>query len=70
MPNAQTLKITPETGRKFKAEWKAMHDDEASWSTRSEHIVVDDASHYIQYDRPDVVIDAVRRVVDRVRTGS
>lgn len=66
----KTLAISPETGKKFKDEWKAMHDDEASWSTRSEHIVVDDASHYIQYDRPDVVIDAVRRVVDRVRSGS
>lgn len=66
----KTLEISPETGRAFKAEWKAMHDDEASWSTRSEHRVVEDASHYIQYDRPDVVIEAVRLVVDRVRTGS
>jgi hypothetical protein len=32
--------------------------------------VIEDASHYIQYDRPDMVIDAVRRVVERVRTGS
>ena len=66
----KTLEITPEAGREFKAEWKAMHDDEATWSTRSEHRVIEDASHYIQYDRPDVVIDAVRRVVERVRTGS
>lgn len=66
----QTLEITAETGGRFKGEWKAMHDDEASWSTRSEHILVTDASHYIQYDRPDVVIDAVRRVVQRVRSGS
>lgn len=65
-----TLEITPETGKRFKEEWRAMHDDEASWSTKSEHVVVDDASHYIQYDRPDVVIDAVRRVVERVRSGS
>ena len=30
--------------------------------------VVPDASHYIQLDRPDVVIKAVREVVDAVRT--
>jgi hypothetical protein len=28
-----------------------------------------DASHYIQFDRPDVVIRAVRDVVARVRAG-
>jgi hypothetical protein len=29
--------------------------------------MVRDASHYIQFDRPDVVISAVREVVARVR---
>lgn len=62
-----TLKITPDLGRAFKAAWRAMHDDEATWSTRSEHRVLEDASHYIQYDRPDVVIQSVRSVVDSVR---
>jgi pimeloyl-ACP methyl ester carboxylesterase len=64
------LKLTPEKGKEFKALWKAMHDDEASWSTRSQHRVLDDATHYIQYDRPDVVIEAVRSVVDSVRAGA
>lgn len=64
-----TLKLTPEKAKEFKAMWKAMHDEEASWSTRSQHRVLEDASHYIQYDRPDVVIAAVRSVVDSVRAG-
>ena len=63
----KTLGITEETGRKFQQEWKTMHDEEASWSTRSRHEVVPDATHYIQIDRPDVVIRAVREVVDSVR---
>lgn len=62
-----TLELTPEKGREFKALWKAMHEEEASWSARSQHRVLDDAGHYIQYDRPDVVIAAVRSVVDSVR---
>lgn len=62
-----TLKLTPEKGREFKALWKSMHDEEASWSTRSQHRLLGDATHYIQFDRPDVVIDAVRSVVDSVR---
>ncbi len=44
-----------------------MHDDEASWSSRSQHILVSDASHDIQFFRPDLVIAAVRSVVDSVR---
>lgn len=50
--------------------WKGLHDDEASWSTHSRHQLVPDATHYIQFDRPDVVIAAVREVVDAVRGQS
>ncbi len=59
--------ITEETAKKFQAEWKTMHDEEASWSSRSRHELVPDATHYIQLDRPDVVIRAVREVIDSVR---
>ena len=63
----KALKITPETAKKFQAAWLTMHDEEASWSSRSRHEIVTDATHYIQIDRPDVVIRAVREVVDSVR---
>ena len=63
----KTLKITPEKAKEFKEEWRKMHDEEASWSSRSRHELVYDATHYIQIDRPDVVIRAVREVVDSVR---
>lgn len=65
----ERMKITPEQAALQQAEWKSMADDEASWSSRSVHRLVDDASHYIQFDRPDVVIEAVRSVVDSVRAG-
>ena len=61
------MKISREESVKFQAAWKMMHDDEASWSTQGEHIIVPDATHYIQYDRPDIVIAAVRKVVGLVR---
>lgn len=61
------LKMTKEQGEAFQAEWKALHDEEAAWSKSSRHEVVPDATHYIQMDRPDVVIRAVREVVDSVR---
>jgi pimeloyl-ACP methyl ester carboxylesterase len=47
--------------------WKQFQADLATWSTRSRHELVPDASHYIQFDRPDVVIKAVREVVMDVR---
>lgn len=51
----------------MQAVWKELQADEAGWSTRSQHILVPDSGHYIQDERPDLVIKAVRDVVDAVR---
>ena len=51
------------------AEWLALQDDEAGWSTNSRHEIVRDASHYIQFDRPDVVVRAVHDVVNAARSS-
>jgi pimeloyl-ACP methyl ester carboxylesterase len=66
----RTLKLTPEQAVEYQHVWKAMHEEEALWSTNSRHELVPDASHYIQFDRPDVVISAVRGVVGDVRASS
>jgi pimeloyl-ACP methyl ester carboxylesterase len=63
-----TLKLTPEQGVQYKEVWKQMHDEEALWSSKSQHQLVPDAGHYIQFDRPDIVIEAIRSVVKSVRT--
>jgi pimeloyl-ACP methyl ester carboxylesterase len=47
--------------------WNQLQADLVTWSTRSRHEIVPDASHAIQFDRPDVVIRAVREVVMDVR---
>jgi pimeloyl-ACP methyl ester carboxylesterase len=52
---------------KMAAIWLELHNDEATWSSRSEHEVFKDATHYIQFDRPDAVIAAVNKVVAQVR---
>jgi hypothetical protein len=56
------------------AQGQAVHDahielchDMATWSTRGRVQVVERAGHYIQIDRPDAVISAIRDVVGRVR---
>ena len=62
--------LTREQGDRMRVAWKGLHDDEATWSTHSRHELVADATHYIQLDRPDVVIKAVREVVGTVRNGA
>lgn len=65
------MKLRPEQDRERIDIWTGMQDELATWSSRSQHRLVPDASHYIQMDRPDVVIAAVRSVVDSVRaTGA
>jgi pimeloyl-ACP methyl ester carboxylesterase len=51
----------------MQALWTQLQADLATWSTRSRHEILPDASHSIQFDRPDVVIKAVREVVMDVR---
>ena len=47
--------------------WQQMQKELAQLSTRSTQVIAKNSGHYIQLDRPDVVISAVRRVVDQVR---
>mgnify|MGYP000175541893 CR=1 FL=1 len=47
--------------------WLWMQEDQAKWSSQSQHKLVHDTGHYIQRDQPAVVIDAVRTVISTVR---
>lgn len=61
------MKMSAAQGERYAELWGTMQREEASWSSRSRQQRVTDSGHYIQYDRPDVVIAAVRSVVDSVR---
>lgn len=43
--------------------WEGLHLRVAAMSTRGVNEIVPDAGHYIQYDKPQVVIDAVNQAV-------
>lgn len=66
----QGLGVTKAEGEGMQARWKALHADIASWSTRSRQELVPDAGHYIQNERPDVVVRAVDEVVKAVRADA
>ncbi|WP_269790342.1 alpha/beta hydrolase [Stenotrophomonas sp. Iso1] len=61
------LEMKPEDGARFKQEWRTLHAEQTAFSTRGRQQIVPDAGHYIQIDRPDIVIAAVHEVVNEVR---
>ncbi|QGW81305.1 alpha/beta fold hydrolase [Variovorax paradoxus] len=63
------MKITPEQGREVQAIWKQLHEEQATWSSRSTHRVLPDSGHNIQLEDPDAVVEAVLSVVRAVRAG-
>ena len=65
----KTAAVTPAAAARLDAAWLGLQNDEATWSTRSRHEVVAGATHYIQFDRPQAVVAAVREVVGAVRTS-
>jgi pimeloyl-ACP methyl ester carboxylesterase len=53
----------------FSADWKAGHDRLARRSARGESVIVPGATHFMQGDKPEQVVDAIRKVIHEVRTG-
>ncbi|BFI95219.1 MAG: alpha/beta hydrolase [Rhodanobacter sp.] len=47
--------------------WESLHLDVAAMSTRGVNEIVPNSGHYIQYDHPQVVIDAIEQVLSIAR---
>lgn len=62
-----SMKMTAAQGAEYQARWVQMQNEEASWSSRSQHRLVPESGHYVQFEKPEIVIAAVRSVVDSVR---
>jgi len=45
---------------------KELQQELASLSTQGRQIIVKDSGHYIQWDQPDVVVDAIQTIMDQV----
>jgi pimeloyl-ACP methyl ester carboxylesterase len=58
---------TPEQHKLMEDRWMAAHGRLAALSTRGSHIVVPDSRHYIQFNQPKAVIDAINKAVADVR---
>ena len=49
--------------------WEKMQEDLAQLSTRGTQAIAKNSAYYIQLDRPDVVIEAIRNVVEQARAA-
>ena len=66
----RSLKTQPDDTEKdlwANENWKEMQKDLASRSTNSKHIIAEKAGHVIQRDEPELIVDAIRQVVEATR---
>lgn len=68
-PDRSSADLPPNLVKPTNDAWEAMQEEMAHLSTQGSQIIVRNSGHYIQVDRPDVVIDAVRKVVDQARAS-
>jgi pimeloyl-ACP methyl ester carboxylesterase len=58
------------TGEGLERAWTAEQDRLAALLPRARHVIARESEHYIQLQQPELVIDAVRQVVEAVRDPS
>jgi pimeloyl-ACP methyl ester carboxylesterase len=59
--------IPSDVVREVNEVWEPMQEELAHLSSNSSRVIAKGSTHYIQIDRPDVVIEAIRDVVDQCR---
>ena len=56
----------PEAGPRLHEIWQDLQRDLANLSSDGVYSVVESSGHFIQRDQPEVMVDAIRRVLDNV----
>ena len=62
--------IPAELSRQFEDQWVRMQEELAHLSTNASRVVATGSTHYLQLDRPDLVIAAIQQVLDAARLTS
>lgn len=66
-PSPPTGTETPELRAAKNAVWLRLHAEIAAMSSRGRRLTVENSGHYIQLERPEVVVRAIREVLDATR---
>ena len=61
--------FTKGQAKRFDGQYNKFEAGLTDLSENSKLVVAKDSAHYIQFDRPELVVDAIRRVVDAARDG-
>jgi pimeloyl-ACP methyl ester carboxylesterase len=68
-PDKPSSDLPPEIAKPTNEAWQRMQVELSHLSTRGTQTVAMNSAHYIQIDRPDVVIDAIRKIVEQARSA-
>lgn len=66
-PNKPSSELPPDLANPTNDAWEVMQTELAHLSTRGTQTIAQNSAHYIQIDRPDIVIEAVRQVLEQAR---
>jgi pimeloyl-ACP methyl ester carboxylesterase len=66
-PNTPQPDVPEDLVRPTNDAWEKMQQELAQLSTKGTRVIAKNSGHYIQLDRPDVVIEAVRNIVGQAR---
>lgn len=69
-PEKPSAELPADLAQQTNQAWEKMQEELAHLSTRGSQTIAKNSAHYIQIDRPDVVVEAVRNVVQQARAGS
>ena len=50
--------------------WLRLQSQLTTLSTESRQVFADHSSHFVNFDQPEVIVAAVRQMIDRVRMPS
>lgn len=66
-PDKPSTELPPDLAKPMNQAWEKMQEELAHLSSRGTQVIARNSSHYIQLDRPDVVVDGVSNVVQQAR---
>jgi pimeloyl-ACP methyl ester carboxylesterase len=69
-PNTPQFDLPADLVKPTNDAWEKMQEELARLSSKGTQTIATNSGHYIQLDRPDVVVDGVRKIVDAARAGS
>lgn len=68
-PDKPSAELPADLAKPTNDAWQKMQQELSHLSTRGTQTVAKNSAHYIQLDRPDVVIEAIRNIVNQARAA-